>query len=62
MFGVVLSSYEQPHAEPVGNLQFVENVSQVSLDGPHGNVETVRYFLVALPRTDQEGDLMLPGS
>ena len=59
--GVVLSGYEQSQVEPVGNLQFLENGGQVGLYGPLGDVEVARYFFVARPFTDQEGDLTLPG-
>jgi len=61
MVDMVLTGDEHPEPEPVRNLEFLEDNRQVSHYGPVGNIEPARDFLIARPRTDQEGDLTFPG-
>jgi hypothetical protein len=58
---VVLACNEQPQPEPVRNLEFLEDGSQVSLYGSLGNIDPARDFLIGLTLTDQQGDLTFPG-
>jgi hypothetical protein len=61
MVEVVMVGKENPQPEPVRNLEFREDGSQVGLDGSLGNVQPSRDLLVARTLADQLGDLALPG-
>jgi hypothetical protein len=58
---VVPTCNEQPQPEPVRNLEFLEDGSQVSLYGSIGNIDPARDFLIGRTLTDQQGDLTFPG-
>ena len=56
------SFYDQCELEPVRNIQFPENLSQVSLDRPLGYVQPAGNLLVAFSVTDERGNFIFSAS
>ena len=56
-----MASYKQAQPEPIRNLEFLEDGSQVSLDGSLGDFQPVGDLFIVRPVPNQHGNLLLAG-